>query len=305
VSTGGHTTRLVTTAAEVREAVRSARAQGRSIGLVPTMGALHAGHAALVECCRIATDFVAVSVFVNPTQFGPAEDYQRYPRSLDADVELCRSAGADLVFAPAAEEVYPRGREGLTYVEVPGISEPMEGASRPGHFRGVATVVLKLFGIVGPDRAFFGAKDYQQLAVIRRMAADLDLPLTISGVETVREPDGLAMSSRNRYLDADGRRAALSLSKGLKAAQAAVHAGERDADRVRQILAGPIESEPGADLIYAVVADAENLQPLAEIDPDRPAVALVAARVGATRLIDNLVLNDRLNSVRRIPDSLG
>ena len=277
---------VVTTIEEVRAAVRSARARGLSIGLVPTMGALHEGHVRLIEAGRAEADFVVVSVFVNPTQFGPGEDYSRYPRALDADVVFSGRGGASVVFAPTAETIYPSGNL-ATFVEVPGLSDLLEGASRPGHFRGVATVVLKLFQIVGPDLAHFGRKDYQQLQVIRRMVADLNVPVVVRDVATVREPDGLAMSSRNRYLDADDRRAAVILSRSLQFAADAVLDGERIGDRIRQILRASLESEPRAALDYAEVVDASSLAALDRIEPDRPAVALVAARVGPARLIDN------------------
>jgi pantoate--beta-alanine ligase len=273
----------------VREAVRVARGGRQLVGLVPTMGALHRGHARLIEACRREAPFVVVSIFVNPTQFGPTEDLARYPRTPEADRRLCAEAGASAIFAPGVEAMYPRG-PAATYVEVPGLSDVLEGASRPGHFRGVATVVLKLLQIVGPDVAYFGEKDYQQLLVIRRMVADLDVPVAIRGVPTVREPDGLALSSRNRYLDPEPRRAATVLSRALRTAADAVAAGEADADRVRQILRQAIESEPMARLDYAEVADADTLEPLAELGAGRRAVALVAARVGPARLIDNLPL---------------
>jgi pantoate--beta-alanine ligase len=281
---------VAATIADVRRAVRAARAEGKVIGLVPTMGALHAGHARLIEECRREADFVVTSIFVNPTQFGPNEDFRRYPRTLDDDLALSATAGATLAFAPTAQEMYPTGSLS-TYVEVPGLSDVFEGAKRPGHFRGVATVVLKLFQIVGPDLATFGRKDFQQLLVIRRMVADLDVPVRIQGVETVRETDGLALSSRNRYLVQDQRHAALVLSRALRRAQDAVREGEHDADRVRQILRSEIESEALARLDYAEVVDPETLVPLTVVGPDRPGVALVAARVGPARLIDNAALS--------------
>lgn len=283
---------VVATIEEVREEVRRARGRGLTVGLVPTMGALHDGHVRLIESCRREAGFAVVSIFVNPTQFAPTEDFSRYPRTPDEDRLRCGEGGAALVFAPGVETMYPPGSS-ATFVEVPALSDVLEGASRPGHFRGVATVVLKLLNIVGPDLAFFGEKDYQQLLVIRRMAADLDLPVAIRGVPTVRESDGLAMSSRNRYLDADERRAARSLSRALGEAASAVAAGERSADRVRQILRSRIESEEKARVDYAEVADASTLEPLAELEPGRRAVALLAARVGSTRLIDNAPLPDR------------
>ncbi len=283
--------RLLTcdTIAEVRQPVALARHEGRVVGLVPTMGALHAGHQRLIEEARAASDLVVVSLFVNPTQFGPNEDFRRYPRTWEADLDLCARAGANLVFSPTVEEMYPVGKSS-TFVEVSGLSERLEGASRPGHFRGVATVVLKLFHIVGPHLAFFGMKDYQQLQVIRRMVADLDVPVEVRAVATVREADGLAMSSRNRYLDAEQRRAAVALSRALEAACSAVLGGERDADRVRQILRRTIELEPLATLDYAEVVDALTLESTQEVGPGHGAVALIAAKVGPARLIDNAIL---------------
>ena len=277
------------TIAGVREVVAEARRSGLVVGLVPTMGALHAGHLRLIEEARAASGLVVVSIFVNPTQFGPGEDFRRYPRTLETDLDLCARGGAAVVFAPEVGEIYPRGPLS-TFVEVPDLSGLLEGASRPGHFRGVATVVLKLFSIVGPDLAFFGRKDYQQLQVIRRMVDDLDVPVEVRAIATVREADGLAMSSRNRYLDADQRRAAIVLSRALEAARLAVEAGERDAGRVRQILRRAIESEPLASLDYAEVVDARTLEPLVGLGPGVDAVALVAARVGPVRLIDNALL---------------
>ncbi|MDB5350950.1 MAG: pantoate--beta-alanine ligase [Planctomycetota bacterium] len=280
---------VVATIEEIRQSVRNARSNGRTVGLVPTMGALHEGHVRLIRACREAADFVVVSIFVNPTQFGPHEDYSRYPRTLDDDLRRCSEGGTSVIFAPTVEAMYPTGSLS-TYVEVPGLSDILEGASRPGHFRGVATVVLKLLNIVGPDLAYFGEKDFQQLLVIRRMAADLDLPVVIRGVPTVREADGLAMSSRNRYLGPEERKAAAVLSGALREAVAAVSAGERSTGRVRQILRSRIESEYRARIDYAEVADATTLQPLDEVGGNRRAVALLAVRVGPARLIDNALL---------------
>ena len=210
---------------DVRAAVARARDAGRVVGLVPTMGALHDGHVRLIERCRAEAGLVVVSIFVNPTQFGPNEDFTRYPRTLEQDMARCRDAGADLIFAPTPATVYPGGAQS-TFVEVPGLSDVLEGASRPGHFRGVATVVLKLFEIVRPDLAVFGQKDYQQQLVIRRMVADLHVPVRIVTEPTVREPDGLALSSRNRYLNPDERRAARVLHEALTRARRAVLEGE-------------------------------------------------------------------------------
>jgi pantoate--beta-alanine ligase len=277
------------TIAETRRAVAEARERGRTVGLVPTMGALHEGHGRLIEACRKECDFVVVSIFVNPTQFGPTEDFTRYPRTPDEDHRRCRDAGAALVFSPSVETMYPNG-SACTTIDLPELTERLEGASRPGHFRGVATVVMKLFQIVQPDLAHFGEKDYQQLAVIRRMAADLNLPLTIRGVPTQREPDGLAMSSRNRYLNAEERQAATVLWRALRSASQAVERGERSGGRVRQILRETVESEPLAHLDYIDVVADGSVAPIVSIEPGARTVALIAARIGSARLIDNALL---------------
>jgi pantoate--beta-alanine ligase len=274
---------------EIRSEVKAARDRGMTIGLVPTMGALHDGHVRLIQACRDEADFVVVSVFVNPTQFGVGEDFEKYPRTLEEDRLKSLGGGASVIFSPSVGEIYAGGLGG-TYVEVPSLSGVFEGRSRPGHFRGVATVVLKLLNIVRPDVALFGLKDYQQYQVIRRMVSDLCVPVTIRGLATVREADGLAMSSRNRYLGSEDRRAAVILSRALSEAVEAVAGGEREGDRVRQILRQRIESEGRATLDYADVADAETLEPLDVLSSDRPAIALVAARVGPARLIDNALL---------------
>ncbi|WP_435006750.1 pantoate--beta-alanine ligase [Tundrisphaera lichenicola] len=281
--------KTLTTIAEVRRAVADVRRSGRSIGLVPTMGALHDGHLRLVEQARSHSDFVVVSSFVNPTQFGPNEDFRSYPRTPEADADLCARGGADLIFAPEVGEMYPVGPSSTT-VDVSTLSRLLEGASRPGHFAGVATVVLKLFQIAIPDQAYFGTKDYQQLLVIRKMVDDLNVPVEIVPVQTVREPDGLAMSSRNRYLDVEQRRAAVILWISLKQAAKAVQEGERDAERIRQILRESVGSEPLARLDYAEVADSETLEPARAVGPGSRTVALLAVRVGPARLIDNAPL---------------
>ena len=280
---------LVESVPEVRRAVAVARATGTRIGLVPTMGALHDGHVGLIAACGAKAEFVVVSIFVNPTQFGPGEDFERYPRPLEADLERCQAARADLVFAPSAIAIYPHGRRS-TFVEVPGLSDVLEGACRPGHFRGVATVVLKLFEIVQPDLAIFGQKDYQQQLLLRRMVQDLHVPVEVHTHPTIREPDGLALSSRNRYLKPQERQAATVLYRALQQAIRAVAGGERRGDRVRQILRQTIESEERVRIDYAEVADADTLARLDDFEPGRRAVALVAARVGTTRLIDNAIL---------------
>jgi pantoate--beta-alanine ligase len=280
---------VLETIAEVRAGVAEAKRVGKLVGFVPTMGALHAGHVSLIERARSEAGAVVVSIFVNPTQFGPNEDYSRYPRSFESDLRLSEEAGAEMIFVPDVATMYPPGMP-TSYVEVPGLSSILEGASRPGHFRGVATVVLKLFGIVGPDLAYFGQKDYQQQLILRRMVTDLNVPVEIVTVPTVREPDGLALSSRNRYLNADERSAAKVLSRALEEAATAVRGGERSADRIRQIMNGRLELEPLATLDYVEVADAATLEPLIELHAGRPAVALLAVRVGPARLIDNAIL---------------
>jgi len=283
---------LAGTRAELADLVASRRGPGRRVGFVPTMGALHDGHASLMRVAReaVAEGPVVVSVFVNPLQFGPKEDLSRYPRTLEADLDVCAAEGVDVVFAPTVEEVYPGGEPQVT-VEPGPLAAILEGASRPGHFRGVLTVVAKLFGLVQPDVAVFGEKDYQQLALIRRMVTDLCLPVDIVGAETRREPDGLAMSSRNRYLDPEQRLTATALSRTLRAAQAAARYGEQAALAAAR---AALRESPGVDLDYFVITDAE-LQTL-PADPPAGTVgrALIAAKVGATRLIDNLpvVLGD-------------
>jgi pantoate--beta-alanine ligase len=279
----------LTTTTAVRAAVSTARKSGQRVGLVPTMGALHAGHARLIERCRSQTELTIVSIFVNPTQFGPTEDFARYPHSLDDDLKLCDASGAAVVFAPSVQTIYPHGLQS-TFVEVAQLSGFLEGASRPGHFRGVATVVLKLFEIVRPDVACFGHKDYQQQLVIKRMVEDLHLPTVIDTCPTIREEDGLAMSSRNRYLKPDERKAAGVLYRALENARQSVSAGQGDAGRVRQILRETIESEPLARLDYAEVANAETLEPLDRMAQGTRSVALLAVRIGNTRLIDNMLL---------------
>jgi len=271
---------------QVRRAVREARGRGQKIGLVPTMGALHEGHASLIRAARGETGLVVVSIFVNPAQFGTGEDFMRYPRPLEKDMEVCRREGVDVVFTPSAAEMYPDGF--ATSVRVAGLSEKMCGAFRPGHFDGVSTVVAKLFAIVQPDAAYFGEKDAQQLAIVRRMAADLDLPVEIRGCPLVREPDGLAMSSRNAYLSADERRRALALGAALAEARLAIAAGEREAAKVAGAVRRRLEAAPGVELQYVAVVDPDTLADLERI-ADKVLVA-AAAKVGRTRLIDNVLL---------------
>lgn len=277
---------VVSTIAAARERIRAARAAGAEIGLVPTMGALHEGHLSLMRRSRAECGLTVATLFVNPTQFGPGEDLARYPRDLETDTRLSESAGVDLLLAPPVEEVYRPGA--CTWVDVEGLTDRLEGASRPGHFRGVATVVAKLFNMVQPDRAYFGQKDYQQLQVIRRMTRDLDFPIRIVPCETVREPDGLAMSSRNRYLSPEERRSALALSRALFAARDHFAAGERRGADLVAAARAVLDAEPAVRLDYLELADAEDLAPVSNITA--AAVLLVAARVGATRLIDNILL---------------
>jgi pantoate--beta-alanine ligase len=269
--------------ADVRQAVRNARRREETVGCVPTMGALHAGHESLIQACRAECGFTAVTIFVNPTQFGPQEDFARYPRPLEDDVAICRRAGVDLVFAPAVETVYPAGFS--TYVEVEPLSRILEGASRPGHFRGVATVVLKLLNIVQPERAYFGQKDYQQQLLVRRMCRELDLPVEIRTCPTIREPDGLALSSRNRYLSATERQTALSLYRSLRLAAEQLERGATDVRAIQGEMRRLLEMA-AARPDYVIIADAETLEEVTS--PSANMVALVAARVGTTRLIDNL-----------------
>jgi pantoate--beta-alanine ligase len=255
----------------------------KNIGLLPTMGALHIGHETLIRTARAESDVLAVSIFVNPLQFGPNEDYSRYPRALPQDLEMCERNGADVVFAPSVEEMYPQPQ--LTTVEVGRVSEYLCGKFRPGHFRGVATVVLKLLNIVRPDRAYFGEKDLQQLMVIRRMVADLNVPVTIVGVPTVREPDGLALSSRNKYLNEEERHAAPALHRALQEAAGRIRAGEREPAKVRDAALQVLKASPLIRLEYFDIVDPEELQPVEMITgPVRIAAAIW---IGKTRLIDN------------------
>ena len=265
--------------------LRLCRAQAQGpLGFVPTMGALHAGHGHLIDLARAASASVAVSIFVNPIQFNQSEDFVRYPRPLEADLAFCAARGVDIVFAPAAEEIYPQPQ--LAFVEVERVSLHMEGRFRPGHFRGVATVVLKLFQIVHPDRAFFGEKDAQQLAVIRRMARDLNLPVEIVGVPTVREPDGLALSSRNRHLSAEERAVAPRLYQALRAAEQCIAAGETEAEAVKRAAHAVLAAEPGMRVEYLEIADDAEMQPVECVAG--PVRVAAAVWVGRTRLIDNV-----------------
>ena len=274
----------VTTISELRAHLSAERSVGRSVGFVPTLGYLHDGHASLMRAARADTDVVVASIFVNPLQFGPAEDLAVYPRNLERDTAVAVEAGVDVLFVPSVEEMYPRPV--LTTVSVAEVSERLEGAARPTHFAGVATVVAKLFSIVGPCRAYFGAKDFQQVAVVRRMAADLSLPVEVVACTTRREPDGLALSTRNDYLTPDERAAAPVVYTALRAGVAAIAAGERDPAAVRDLMAGVITAEPLAELDYAEVVDADSFtvpEPLCG-----NLRLLAAVRFGRARLIDNV-----------------
>jgi pantoate--beta-alanine ligase len=281
-----NTPTVVTSASEMQRLVRAQQAYSKRVGLVPTMGALHAGHLSLVQRSLQECDYTVVSIFVNPLQFSPQEDFSKYPRTMESDLAKLADLGVPTVFSPPAAEIYPPGFS--SYVEVGDVTKAWEGAVRPGHFRGVATVVLKLLQIAPADRAYFGRKDYQQALTIRRMVTDLNVPIEIIVCPTVRDNDGLALSSRNVYLNPEERRHALTLSRSLRQAREMFTAGERDAAKIRDAIRKTITSEPGVNLDYAAVVDPLTLVELSKID--RSAVALVAARVGATRLIDNEIL---------------
>lgn len=277
---------IVKTIDEVRAQVRAWRKEGLTVGLVPTMGYLHEGHQSLIARSVADNDRTVVSDFVNPIQFGPSEDLATYPRDIDRDAALCEATGADLIFHPDAEEMY--APDFCTYVDMDHLTKGLCGASRPIHFRGVCTVVSKLFHIVQPDRAYFGQKDAQQLAVIRRMVRDLNMPLDIIGCPIIREADGLAKSSRNTYLSAEERQAALCLSRGLNKGKAAVEAGETDAAKVKAIITAEIEAEPLSRIDYVEIVDWNNLEP---VDSTVGSIlAAVAVYIGKTRLIDNFII---------------
>jgi pantoate--beta-alanine ligase len=306
---------LVTTIAELRETLAAVRHEGKRIGLVPTMGALHEGHLSLVRAAKAECDCAVVSIYVNPTQFSPAEDFSKYPRTLEADLKLLAGCGTDIVFAPTNEQMYPaenggkkgtvpicrNGPEGAshkwglspfslaTWVDVGAVAEPLEGQCRPGHFRGVATVVLKLFNIVQPHAAYFGQKDYQQAAVIRRMTADLNLPIAIRICPIVREPDGLAMSSRNRYLSPAARQRALVLWKSLQTAAKLIEEGQRDAATIVAQMRQMIETAEDARIDYVALVDPETLEPVERIAGRT--LAVLAVKIESTRLIDNCLLD--------------
>lgn len=283
----GREMRVVSTIGEVRAAVAAVKAAGGTVGFVPTMGYLHEGHLRLVDRARESAGWVMMSIFVNPLQFGPSEDLSRYPRDLERDLSLARARGVDLVFAPSVEEMYPHGEPRVSVVPDEEIAGRLCGASRPGHFRGVLTVVAKLFGIAQPDVAVFGQKDWQQAALIRRMVDDLEMPVRVDVAPIVREADGLAMSSRNVYLSEDERERALALSRSLRRARELFEAGESDAAVLKAALLGGM-TVPGVEPEYAEVVDPRTLEAVVRAVPG--VVCAVAARVGRTRLIDNAVL---------------
>jgi len=277
---------IITTITEMRSCIQAARQRGLRIGLVPTMGALHAGHGSLIERAVRECGFVVVSIFVNPTQFGPNEDLAKYPRTFEADAAYCRQLGAAAIFAPTTEQMYPQPQ--LAWVEVEKLTDGLCGASRPGHFRGVTTVCAKLFNIITPDIAYFGQKDAQQAIVIQRMAADLNMPLEIRVCPIVREPDGLAMSSRNRYLSADERRRAVCLSQALQWCQERIAGGCTDASALIGTMREMIQSQ-GGRIDYIQIVDAQTLEPVLQIR-GRVLIAM-AVYIGTTRLIDNCVID--------------
>jgi pantoate--beta-alanine ligase len=270
----------------MRSASRAVRREGRRLGFVPTMGALHEGHLSLVRAAKTACDVIAASIFVNPTQFGPNEDLAKYPRSFERDCELLEREGVELLFAPSVEEMYPAGA--VTWVTVGGLSERLDGRSRPGHFRGVTTVVAKLFNIVEPDAAFFGQKDAAQVAIIRRMVRDLNLPVEIVVCPIVREADGLAMSSRNAYLDPEQRKRALVLHRSLMRVQRLAEDGERDAAKLKGAGRAEFAGEAAVRLDYFEIVDPDTLESVEDVSGG--ALVAVAAVVGSTRLIDNVLL---------------
>jgi pantoate--beta-alanine ligase len=275
---------------EVRQYVQNHRREGKTIGLVPTMGYLHEGHLSLVRQAKEQADLAIMSIFVNPLQFGPNEDFDQYPRDLARDAQLAESAGIDAIFAPSVDEMYPAGNgKSLTHVDVDVVTDTLCGATRPGHFRGVSTVVTKLFNIVLPDKAFFGLKDAQQVVVLQQMVRDLNVPIEIVPCPIVREPDGLAMSSRNVFLSDEQRSQALVLSRSLRAAAERVQQGERNALALVAAVRAQIEEQPLSDIDYVQIVSMRDLSPLETLD--QPALLALAVRFGKTRLIDNIVLD--------------
>jgi pantoate--beta-alanine ligase len=277
---------IVKKISEVRKKVKEAKKQGFSVGFVPTMGYLHDGHLSLIKKAKEENDFVVVSIFVNPIQFGPNEDLDKYPRDIIRDTEVAEKGGCDLIFNPEVDEIFPEPLK--TSVEVTGLTEPLCGRSRPGHFKGVTTIVSKLFNIVAPDKAYFGQKDAQQAAVLIKMTKDLNFDIEITVCPIVREVDGLAMSSRNVYLNSEERKNALSLIKSLEMAEEIIEAGEREVDQVTDIMKKMIESHPGCQVDYIEILDFENMEEIKEIK-GKVLIAL-AVRLGKTRLIDNKIL---------------
>jgi pantoate--beta-alanine ligase len=285
---------IVRTVSWMKQVGRAARHEDRVLGFVPTMGALHKGHASLIQAAKAQCAPVVVSIFVNPKQFGPTEDFQKYPRTLESDRALLESLGVDYLFAPPAEEIYPQGFR--TVVNVEGLGNRLEGRSRPGHFRGVATVVLELFEIVQPRFAYFGRKDAQQCRVVQQMAADLNLDTEIVVSPIVREPDGLALSSRNAYLSPDDRRAATALNRSLEAVKAEIGAGQRDAAHLIATARHLLDSEPGVKTDYVEIVDSESLEPATVLR--KSCLVLIAAHVGKTRLIDNALIEPNADAFR-------
>ncbi|HGE72064.1 TPA: pantoate--beta-alanine ligase [Candidatus Poribacteria bacterium] len=285
--------KIITSPKEMQAYVKRARTDGKTVGLVPTMGAFHEGHLSLMRRARAENDIVVTSIFVNPTQFGPKEDYNAYPRDLENDSKMAEKIGVDVIFAPSVKDMYPQGY--ATFVNVERITEKMCGASRPGHFRGVATVVTKLFNIIPAHKAYFGQKDAQQCVVIKRMSEDLNFDIDIVILPTVRENDGLAMSSRNKYLSDEERRSALVLFKSLSMAKELIRSGELNSEKIRQKMLDIINAEPLARVDYISIVDAETLEDLNEIK-DNTLIAL-AVFIGKTRLIDNIII-DQINPLK-------
>lgn len=281
--------KIVTAIDEMKSLVKGTKSDGKVSGFVPTMGYLHEGHLSLVRESLEKTDVTVVSIFVNPTQFGPKEDFKQYPRAMDQDIRILDRMGVDIVFAPAAEQMYPEGYK--TYVELPELQTKLCGRSRHGHFRGVCTVVLKLFHIIQPGMAFFGQKDAQQAIILRRMVKDLDMDVTIEVLPIVRDKDGLALSSRNMYLDEAGRKAALCLSRSLGVAQTMIERGERDTQKVLQTMRDIIKQEPLARIDYVEIVDTEELNPLSRIAGE--ALVALAVYIGKVRLIDNILVQQK------------
>lgn len=284
--------RIIRTIKQMSEAAKKARARGKSIGLVPTMGALHEGHLSLMRRARKENDLVAVSIFVNPTQFGPREDFKKYPRRLKYDAALCKRTGVDIIFNPDAKEIYPDNYR--TYVSVEGLSDLLCGKSRPGHFKGVTTIVTKLFNIIMPDVAYFGQKDAQQAVIIKRLARDLNMPVRIKVLPIIREKDGLAMSSRNAYLSRQQRQDAVILSKSLKHARDLIKGGVTNSGRIINEIRRLINAKNKAKLDYISVVDPESLQPVGKIKDD--CLIALAAWFGSTRLIDNIILKSNIKN---------